>query len=263
MPDEMSQHIVRQCLSLENPQPSEVALLLMLRRVCKCWRSEVHESVLQVHERVLEVQKRGALKKINPTLNNVAEWMVLAALSAARSTGATLTSVRMTIYSMAYNIYTNSMHIKPPHLFEVVEWPVIVSERISRVLELGPVRLPREQILKILVRKNISPIVQRKKLEKACARLISLQAVYRGFSQEKKYKQARALLVRLQAVYRGFSQQHKYKQARARPINLTAIVEPSAINTKASQHNLGLGEECNAENRNRTLPQVSGASHPL
>jgi len=221
MPDEMSQLIVMQCLSLENPRSSEVGLLLMLLRVCKCWRREV---LLHVHERVLEVQKWGAFKKINPTLNNVAEWMVLAALSAACSAGATRTSVRMAIYSMAYNTYYNSMYIKSPHLFEVVEWPVIVSERISRVLELSPVGLTREQILKILAWKNVSPIMQREKLEKACARLISFQAVYRCFSQEKKYKQARARLVRLQAVFRGFSQQHKYKQARARLISLTAIV---------------------------------------
>ena len=204
----------------------KVGLLLMLRRVCKCWQREVHESVLQVHKRMLEVQKWEALKTINPTLNNVAQWMVLAALSAACSTGATLTSVRMTIYSMAYSMYNNSRYIRPPHICEVLEWPVIVSETISRVLEQSHVRLTREEILKILVRKNISPIYQsmRARHEKACARLINLQAVYRGFSQEKKYKQARARLVRLQAVYRGFSQQHKYKQARARLVSLAAIV---------------------------------------
>ena len=92
----------------------------MLRRVCKCWQREVHESVLQVHERVLEVQKWGALKTINPTLNNVAQWTVLAALSAACSTGATLASVRMTIYSMACGIYSNMMYIRPPHICEVL-----------------------------------------------------------------------------------------------------------------------------------------------
>ena len=226
MPDEMLQRIVRQCLSLPHPRSSEVGLLLMLRRVCKCWRREVHESVLQAHERVLEVQKREALKTINPTLNNVAEWMVLAALSAACSTGATLTSVRMTIYWMAYHMYENSMYIRPPRICEVLQWPLMVSETISRVLEQSHVRLTREQILKILVRKNISPIYQsmRERHEKACARLIKLQAVYRGFSQAKKYKQARARLVRLQSVYRGFSQQHKYKQARARLISLTATI---------------------------------------
>jgi hypothetical protein len=52
---------------------------------------ELLESVLQVHERVLIAQKSGgAQKKINPALNNVADWMVFAALSAACSTGATL-----------------------------------------------------------------------------------------------------------------------------------------------------------------------------
>jgi hypothetical protein len=56
----------------------------------------------------------------------------------------------------------------------------------------------------------------RNKLEKARARLIRLQAVYRSFSQENKYKHARAHLIRLQAVYSGFSQRHTYKQTRAR-----------------------------------------------
>ena len=63
--------------------------------------------------------KVGALKKINSTLTNAADWMVLAALSAACSTAPTLTPVRMTIYSMAYNIYTNSMYSRPPHTFEL------------------------------------------------------------------------------------------------------------------------------------------------
>jgi hypothetical protein len=88
-------------------------LLLIFRHVCKCWYREVHESVLQVHERVLEVQKWGALKTI-PTLNDVAQWMVLATLSGAWNTGATLTSVRMTIYAMDYNMYNNSRYIRPP-----------------------------------------------------------------------------------------------------------------------------------------------------
>ena len=226
MPDEMLQRIVRQCLSLPHPRSSEVGLLLMLRRVCNCWRREVQESVLQAHERLLEFQKSGALKKTNPTLNNVSEWMVLAAWSAACSTGATLTSVWMTIHSMACNIHGNRMYIRTPRICEVLQWPLMVSETISRVLEQSHVRLTREQILKILMRKNISPIYQsmRQRHEKACARLIKLQAVYRGFSQAKKYKQARAHLVRLQAVYRGFSQQHKYKQARARLISLTATI---------------------------------------
>ena len=50
--------------------------------------------------------------------HKIADWMVFAALSAACSSGATLTSVRMTIYSMARNIYT-SMYIRPLHTFEV------------------------------------------------------------------------------------------------------------------------------------------------
>ena len=236
MPDEMLQRIVRQYLSLLIPQSSEGLLLMLhrvckLRRVCKCWKREVHESQF---ESVFEVQKCGTLKQIKkwgalktiPTLKNVVHWMVLATLSAACSTGATLTSVRMTIYWMAYHMYENSMYIRPPRICEVLQWPLMVSETISRVLEQSHVRLTREQILKILMRKNISPIYQsmRQRHEKACARLIKLQAVYRGFSQAKKYKQARAHLVRLQAVYRGFSQQHKYKQARARLISLTATI---------------------------------------
>jgi len=73
--------------------------------------------------------------------------MVLATLSAACNTGATLTSVRMTIYLMTYtilNMYNNSRYIRSPHICEVLEYPVIVSEKISRVLEKSHVRIPKK-----------------------------------------------------------------------------------------------------------------------
>ncbi len=112
---------------------------------------------------------------------------------------------------------------RPPHIFEVAEWHVLVSWRISLVLEQSRVSLTSEQILE-----NSYPTktergfgFNRDKLEKARARLISLQAVYSGFSQENKYKQARARLIRLHAVYRGFSQRLTYTQTRARLIRLT------------------------------------------
>ena len=99
-----------------------------------------------------------------------------------------------------------------------------MSERISRVLEQSHLRPTSKQILKILMPTKKERGFNKEKLEKACARIIRLQVLYRGFSQERKYKQARARLIRLQTVYRGFSQRQKYKQARARLISLTAIV---------------------------------------
>ena len=55
--------------------------------------------------------------------------------------------------------------------------------------------------LKILMPTTTERGFNRDKLEKARARLISLQTVYRGFSQENKYTQARARLIRLHAAY--------------------------------------------------------------
>ena len=89
-------HGVRQCLSLSTPQSGQVGLLLMLH------------TCASTDESVLEVEKESsvsALHTSNPTLSNSAGWMVLAALSAACSTGANLTSVSMTICSMAYHIF--------------------------------------------------------------------------------------------------------------------------------------------------------------
>ncbi len=75
-----------------------------------------------------------------------------------------------------------------------------VSERISSVLGAKSCLAHSEQILKILMPTKKERGLNREKLEKACARLIRLPALYRGFSQEKKYKQARAGLIRLQTV---------------------------------------------------------------
>ena len=77
---------------------------------------------------------------------------------------------------------------RPPHIFEVVEWSVIVSERISRVLEQSRVRLTSEQILENSYADTERKGFQQKKKFTWLALDISLQAVYSGFSQENKYK---------------------------------------------------------------------------
>jgi hypothetical protein len=57
MPDEMSQRIVRECLSI--PKSSDVGLVLMLRCVCKSSRQEV----FQILDRVFQILTGGALDR--------------------------------------------------------------------------------------------------------------------------------------------------------------------------------------------------------
>ena len=169
MPAELVQVIVKESvLNL-----SHVALLLKLRRVNKCWRQEVLERVFQIltdgkrstnsvddwNARVRE--NYGLYREINATalvstkesLNMLAAWIVLAALSAACRTDANLTSVRMAIYTISH-WFTDQVRrksgLKEPRDTALQEWREGVAEKASRALEQSNVRPTREHIQKLV-----------------------------------------------------------------------------------------------------------------
>jgi hypothetical protein len=169
MPAELVQVIVKESIL----NLSHVALLLTLRRVNKCWRQEVQERVFQI----LTDGKRstnsldgwdargwenyGLYREINATalvstkqsLNMLAAWIVLAALSAACRTDANLTSVRMAIYTISH-WFTDQVRrksgLKEPRDTALQEWREEVGEKVARALEQSNVRPTREHIQKLV-----------------------------------------------------------------------------------------------------------------
>ena len=163
MPEDLLQRIVRKCLSLSISKLSDVGLLLMLRRLCKCSSQVVYETLFQILTQGTPIpgQQFGYSASFTAdtkeSLNMSASWIVLVALSAARRTGANLPSVRMAIYTTAF--HSIPFVSSPEKIREKVKqewrsiiepWCEVVVERVSCALERSHVRPTREQILKNL-----------------------------------------------------------------------------------------------------------------
>jgi hypothetical protein len=158
MPEDLLRRIVRKCLSIS--KLSNVGLLLMLRRVCKCSSQVVHETLFQILTQGTPMPRQrfyysaSFAADTKQALSMSASWIVLVALSAACRTEANLLSVRMAIYTTAFQSRPD-LHI-PDQIREKVKdelqsiiepWCVVVADRVSCVLERSHVRPTREQTL--------------------------------------------------------------------------------------------------------------------
>jgi hypothetical protein len=176
MPEELLRRIARKSLSLSISKLSDVGILLKLRRVCKGTRQVVREALFQILTQwtgycwaydssipkgtppmqcQLQVSYSASFAAdTKQALNMSASWIVLVALSAACRTEASLPSVRMAIYTTAFQSRPD-LHLPDPirekvkgELQSIIEpWCVVVADRVSCALERSHVRPTREQIL--------------------------------------------------------------------------------------------------------------------